>query len=460
MHQHSDSHTLIGSLRHASTFLRTIAAVVIITFTMWVLAPAAQAARENPVGSPAQSMALSVSDEARLAETLGRIEARLDQMSAGLAAKQDVSAAKAELAALTRRLERLDTRVREGFERTEEHLRKRALPEAILKRHRAMVSCYQSELGTLRESLATIARASYPDQQVPAIKTAYEHLKRHQHRRSQQPFDPNALSTRALRPDPTNQPRTTPEAFRASGLFDRPYTRLAALGDYRLDGLPGAENPAFLAETDEVQLTQLIRDKAAELGHEPVAIYHWVRSEVHWQPGWGAVQAADLTLSARRGNAMDIASLLIALLRASEIPARYVHGTVEVDGQRFRNWASGFSDIDAATNYAAAGGIPLTTVISGGRVDRVQLEHVWVEAAIDYVPSRGAKNRAADAWVALDASFKQYDEQEGLDTLAISGIDAEALAESFTNSGTIDEEVGWVSGLDPSILQAAQEQAQ
>ena len=65
-------------------------------------------------------------------------------------------------------------------------------------------------------------------------------------------------------------------------------------------------------------------------------------------------------------------------------------------------------------------------------MDRVQLEHIWVEAAIDYVPSCGAKNRAADAWVALDASFKQYDEQEGLDTLAISGIDAEALAESFT----------------------------
>ena len=51
---------------------------------------------------------------------------------------------------------------------------------------------------------------------------------------------------------------------------------------------------------------------------------------ITWQPTWGGIQNADLTLSAQRGNAMDIAGLTIALLRASKIPARYVHGTIDV----------------------------------------------------------------------------------------------------------------------------------
>lgn len=37
------------------------------------------------------------------------------------------------------------------------------------------------------------------------------------------------------------------------------------------------------------------------------------------------MQHAEHTLSSRRSNAMNIAGLEIALLRASDIPARYVH---------------------------------------------------------------------------------------------------------------------------------------
>ena len=58
-------------------------------------------------------------------------------------------------------------------------------------------------------------------------------------------------------------------------------------------------------------------------------------------------------LSFRQGNAFDIASLQIALLRASDIPARYVHGTIEVEAGAFRSWAGGFEDIGNATGFAA-----------------------------------------------------------------------------------------------------------
>ena len=53
-----------------------------------------------------------------------------------------------------------------------------------------------------------------------------------------------------------------------------------------------------------------------------------LRSDIiEWQPAWSVMQSADLTLSAGRGDAMDIASLTLALLRASQIPSRYEHGT-------------------------------------------------------------------------------------------------------------------------------------
>jgi len=128
--------------------------------------------------------------------------------------------------------------------------------------------------------------------------------------------------------------------------------------------------------------------------------------------------------------------------------------------EAFRNWDGGFDSIDAAADFAASGGIPITTVISGGKITKIRLEHLWVEAAIDFYPSRGARNRAADSWVQFDPSFKQYDILPGLDAVAISGIDPQQLATDFTNSGTVNEAEGWVTGFDPSILEQAQNQAQ
>lgn len=185
-----------------------------------------------------------------------------------------------------------------------------------------------------------------------------------------------------------------------------------------------------------------------------------MRNNVEWLPTWGATQDADVTLGSQRGNVMDIASLLIGLLRASGIPARYVHGTIEVPADKFMNWAGGFTSITAAADYAASGGIPVTTVVSGGKITKVQLEHIWVEAAIDFHPSRGAVNKSADSWTQLDASYKQYEDLQGLDVVAISGINPETLAQSFASSGTVNEQEGWVTDLNPAILQNAQMQAQ
>ena len=72
-------------------------------------------------------------------------------------------------------------------------------------------------------------------------------------------------------------------------------------------------------------------------------------------------------------------------------------------------------------------------------------------------PSRGAVNLDADIWLELDPGFKQYEFLQGLDTAAISGLDADQLAQEIIDSGIVNETEGWVTGFDSTVLQQAQE---
>jgi transglutaminase-like putative cysteine protease len=100
-----------------------------------------------------------------------------------------------------------------------------------------------------------------------------------------------------------------------------------------LPDTPGADD---IAPTQDAPLTPEIRQLARDLGNSPVRIYNWVRHNIEFVPGYGAMQDAQVTLGSRRGNAFDSASLLVALLRAAGIPARYVYGTIELPAERCR----------------------------------------------------------------------------------------------------------------------------
>ena len=133
-----------------------------------------------------------------------------------------------------------------------------------------------------------------------------------------------------------------------------------------------------------------------------------VHDNIHWQPTQGSVQGAQDTLDKKAGNAMDTASLLIALLRASGIPARYVYGSVEVPAEQMMNWVGGAKTIDAAQQVLGQGGIPNVALVSGGKISAVRIEHVWVETLIQYQPGRGAKHvpgqSQPDSWVPMEAA--------------------------------------------------------
>jgi len=446
-------------MREASTSMRVIAGTVLVTFTMLILEPAAMAAQATPASSPAQKTTPVQSDEEKLSDVMQRLDKKLAGMDDKLGKGQDTAGDQAELVTMKNEVNQLDHAVMANFQAIEDHIVSHQLPEVILQRHKDAVAKYQHELNTLRGNLDAIDQSATLEDRKLKVQQAKAHLKSAQHQRSQQPFDPNDLPNRSLKPNPDNKPKTDKKAFTQAGLHNNPTVKLAALGDFKFDKLPGASDPAYLAATPEVTLSQAIKDQAQALNYDPVTIYHWVRNNIEWQPAWGAMQNADLTLSAKRGNAMDIASLTLALLRASQIPARYVHGTIDVPAEQFKNWAGGFSDIYDAMNFASSGGVPVTGMRSGGQIIKVRIEHIWVEAAIDYQPSRGAKNRDADSWVQMDPSFKQYEYLSGLDVTTITGLASSALVQDFSNSGTINEAEGWVTGFNSTTLQNALSQA-
>jgi len=404
---HTMETPVIESVRRNHPLLRSVAAIVVVAFSMLILSPAAAATRAE-IERQQKEATTEAGVEQQLSRVVRQLEHRLTTIQRKLNAAENAQSDQQQLKPLQQQLKNLDRQVQQKFTRIEADLIAKGLPAKILERHQTMVGSYQAELATMLANLIAIEAATDDHSRQQGIEQALQHLQSKQQQRAQQPFDPNNLPNRSHKADPNNRPKQHQNEFLQAGLYNTPFIKLAALGDFSFDKLAGASDPAYLAETDEIILTQALQDKAVELNHDPIQIYRWVRNNIEWQPTWGSIQDAELVFETKRGNSMDISGLTIALLRASGIPARYVHGTIEIPEERYRNWAGGFSSIVAAADYAQSGGIPTTTVTTAGQIDRVQIEHIWVEAAIDYLPSRGAKNLDADSWVQLDPSYKQY----------------------------------------------------
>jgi uncharacterized membrane protein len=89
-----------------------------------------------------------------------------------------------------------------------------------------------------------------------------------------------------------------------------------------------AQDPFLTATPDADAADPFIAAKAAELGHDPGQIFAFVRDQIRYESYAGSLRGARGTLWSQAGNALDKASLMIALLRASNVPARYAQGAL------------------------------------------------------------------------------------------------------------------------------------
>jgi len=357
--------------------------------------------------------------------------------------------------------DKLHKSVVNDFAKDKDWIESAELSNEIMDRHTADFDLFKDRYKAFNKAAKKVTKANGDDDKIEALEDLNRLLGQWQFGRNHQYHDGEQLGNftpKSAKDEPVLLSRSD---FIKAGLDSNPVVQYAqANSNFDFTQLPQADDPAYLAETDEVVLTQSIKDKAQELDNDPVKIYHWVRNNIEWIPGWGAYQSAQLTMEAKRGNTMDISSLLIALLRASGIPSRYAIGAIEVSADRYTNWLGDFKNADVASDYASMNGIATQVVTAGGKISKVRMQHLWVEAAIDFHPSKGAKNKVADKWLSLDASFKQYEYQQGLDAVDIAGIDSQALAQQFIDSGTVNETEGYVQNLDPAQLLQAQQDAQ
>lgn len=176
---------------------------------------------------------------------------------------------------------------------------------------------------------------------------------------------------------------------------------------------------ATLGETPEIVYTgtdaQTLAAKASELGNA-VAIYEYLHNTMEYSPYHGSRSGSVNTYLGQRGSDVDIASTLIAMLRARNIPARYAVGTVRIPAAQLTNWL-GVPNLDVAVQVLKDQGIQ-GVALAGDR-STVDLEHAWAEVFVPYDQYRGIDtvSPAVDCsqsgsasrctWVALDASFKQ-----------------------------------------------------
>lgn len=59
-----------------------------------------------------------------------------------------------------------------------------------------------------------------------------------------------------------------------------------------------------------------------------MGIYQWVKDNIKTEWYWGSMKGAEQTLLQKSGNDADQAALLVALLRSSGFPSRYVRGVI------------------------------------------------------------------------------------------------------------------------------------
>lgn len=352
--------------------------------------------------------------------------------------------------------------VRSEFAATRAELQKKNLPAEILARHDEAVAQFEQRAA----GFSQIAQAAGTDED--KVRQLSDFFDRHPAKRKPGKTGPKKL------PWSTPQPSKRAPAETQTGWYQNLWgdqkIRLAQAGgsigplQFNIPPEPGqAPTRADLAETDEVQLTPAIRAKAAELGNNPVNIYNWVRNTIEFAPTAGAIQSAQDTLDKKRGNATDTASLFIALLRAANIPARYQWGTIDVEAQKVQNWVGGTARPEAALQLLNQGGIAARGLISGGRFATIRMEHVWVQAYVNWTPSRGNRNATPsqhpnpngplNAWVPLDASFKQYSYAPGMDLQTQVPLDAQALLNAARQGATVNEAQGWVQNLNQVAIQ-------
>jgi uncharacterized membrane protein len=138
---------------------------------------------------------------------------------------------------------------------------------------------------------------------------------------------------------------------------------------------------------------QIVIEQAAQLGQDPDALFAFVR-DLGFESYLGSLRGARGTLWSEAGNSIDQASLLIALLRASGVPARYRSGELanpDIDTLILSMFPQPLGVIGYLPDDNP---FPQADPLQNEALKDEIRSHYWVEA---YLPGQG--------WTDLDPTF-------------------------------------------------------
>lgn len=346
-------------------------------------------------------------------------------------------------------------------------------PEAqklVRERHAQALKSVKEKFKATQDQLAAVIAADSVDTQQQALDTLSKSLAKTQFKRSHTPATPDHLPWGTSEGKVREPVETKQDLHAALGTTPTDNVQLAmAETGSSVASVVMAEALAAatinitteLGESPDVQITPEIRALARSLHNNSTEIYAWVHNNIRFIPSYGSIQGSQYTLETKQGNAIDTASLLIALLRASSIPAHYAYGTVEVPIDQVMNWVGGVTSPLAAQDLLNQGGIPNILAKKNGVFTSFRMEHVWVEAWVDYSPGRGTKAKTGDTWVPMDASFKQHQYSKGIDLKTEVPFDSGGMANIIQAKASINQAEGWIQGFpsDEVANQISQYQA-
>ncbi|MBX9627736.1 MAG: transglutaminase family protein, partial [Gemmataceae bacterium] len=136
--------------------------------------------------------------------------------------------------------------------------------------------------------------------------------------------------------------------------------------------------PELLASTPDANTADpFVQEQAAKLRYDPARIVQYLSTDVGYESYSGSLRGSRGTLWSAAGNALDEASLGVALLRASGVPARYARGTLS-DALSKQLILSMFP-----AGYQTVGYIPAGTTVADPADDPKLLaearDHYWVQ---------------------------------------------------------------------------------
>lgn len=168
-----------------------------------------------------------------------------------------------------------------------------------------------------------------------------------------------------------------------------------------------------------------IAELARSLKNDVDLIWQFVHDNIEFIPTFGSQKGAWGCLIDGMGNSFDISDLMIQLLTEAGYTASYMYGELQLTESEVADWlGTDVSDIYAASNLLAVGGVP-NSVIWTGSAYLIEISHCWVRCTI------GVTNYH------FDAAIKDYDVISGIDIGTAISYNRTSFMSDATSGATI-----------------------